>query len=844
MSAVKAIVCAAAFVLPAASLAGVLEDYTPSAWLARSLPETTPAVDPPAYFGPLDVARQQAFHGQYRRALMTLHDEGLQGDEADRVAAGALAAIGRVDEALARLDGDESPKAARLAAEVLLADRRPAEAIARLAPRVEAAPDDVRARQLLGRAYEAVGDLDAAIGHYEWFVTEPHDYLLTWRSGESVTDDAAELTAVATAVDRWAMLTAAYADRPELHEDVLAMHVRSYDVLDRAWWPGRGEAAAFLVARQNKAEAAEELEAAAAANPRDRRLLALLGELHVDGYDFDNAERVARQLRQSDPDSFDADVLQARTLLKMRQAAEAEPIVDGLLARRPDDLEALGLRAAVLAVLLRDEASAEVLAKVDALDPDNATARHEVGRQLDNLRQYDRAETAWRAAIERAPWWTAPRNGLGLLLMQAGKEAAAREVLDAAFARDPFNAETLNYLRLLDDMRAFERFETEHFVIEYDPDYDAALVPFVAEHLEAVHPQLVARFGQEPAVKTHIQVFPRHDQFSVRVAGNPFVGTVGACTGSVIAMVSPADRRLGNYDWAEVLRHEYAHTITLDATQNRIPHWMTEGLSVTEEPGPMPWRRVPMLAGAVLGEGLFPMERLTWGFIRPREPGDRALAYAQAGWVCQYITETFGDEAVQEMLAGFRAGKTEAAVFEEVLGRTPSAFFAEFEPWARRQIEPWGYDPATTQEYARLVPQAEALVKGRQWAEAVELWEALRRLRPEDRLPAQRLAGLYLRPEVGRRAEGVEMLVALHDREEDDSRYAKLAAKLLWQDGERDRALALMRGAVEVDVYDADAHAQLADWLSEAGDAEAAELHAQTAETIAEMKERRQEASL
>jgi hypothetical protein len=39
-------------------------------------------------------------------------------------------------------------------------------------------------------------------------------------------------------------------------------------------------------------------------------------------------------------------------------------------------------------------------------------------------------------------------------------------------------------------------------------------------------------------------------------------------------MVAPrkGEVTMGPFNWATVLRHEYTHTITLAATDNRIPH--------------------------------------------------------------------------------------------------------------------------------------------------------------------------------------------------------------------------------------------------------------------------------
>ena len=47
-----------------------------------------------------------------------------------------------------------------------------------------------------------------------------------------------------------------------------------------------------------------------------------------------------------------------------------------------------------------------------------------------------------------------------------------------------------------------------------------------------------------------------------------------------------------------------------------------------EEQTPLRWEWVPMLYGAVKKHELFPMDKLTWGFVRPKRPTDRQLAYA------------------------------------------------------------------------------------------------------------------------------------------------------------------------------------------------------------------------
>ena len=171
----------------------------------------------------------------------------------------------------------------------------------------------------------------------------------------------------------------------------------------------------------------------------------------------------------------------------------------------------------------------------------------------------------------------------------------------------------------------------------------------------------------------HIEVFPTHDAFSVRTTGSPWIGTVGASTGRVIAMVAPRNGKhtMGAYNWAQVLRHEFTHTVSLSATDNRIAHWMTEGLAVLAEEGPLRWDWVPMLYRAVKTGELFSMDELTWAFVRPKKPHHRSLAYAQSAWVCQYIEEKWGHDAILRMMAQFKQGKTQDRVFLDVLKTKP-----------------------------------------------------------------------------------------------------------------------------------------------------------------------------
>ena len=79
-------------------------------------------------------------------------------------------------------------------------------------------------------------------------------------------------------------------------------------------------------------------------------------------------------------------------------------------------------------------------------------------------------------------------------------------------------------------------------------------------------------------------MFPKHDDFAVRTLGLPgMIGALGACFGRVVTLDSPKARPPGQFSWAETLWHEMAHVITLQMSNNRLPRWLSEGISVYEE---------------------------------------------------------------------------------------------------------------------------------------------------------------------------------------------------------------------------------------------------------------------
>ena len=830
---IRQLLCSAASLAVAAPALAVdlTRESIPGKWVQPLAPEELPVPTYPGYFNAWDKAKMQVFTGRYKLAVQTLRsvhpaDKGVGAVPLADLAFQALLPLGRTDEAAAVLADPAVADAPQIQIDrgvLLAAVGKPAEALAVLRDHVRGHPDSLRGHFELGRIAELVDDVATAKDAYGWFVAAPQSYLERWRGqGEKIFDGdpngAADATTVGLALDRWAVLTGGYQSDAGLNNTVLDVFVKAYDVIDRDYWPAHVAAGRYYLSHDDAHHAEEELKKAMAVNPRSPEALALFGRIAVSQFGFDVADAATAALRDVDADSVVADLLQARNLLQQRQPRQAATAVSRVLAKQPNHLEAMGLLAATEALQLHDAQTKRLLADVDRVSPTDARAYQEVADQLGAMRQYPRAAAMYQVAIDRAPWWNEPRNGQGLLFTQSGDDAAARRTLTAAHDIDPFNVGTTNYLRLLDDLDKFGTTESAHFIVRYDAARDPVIPEYFNEYLERVYAEITGEYHTEPPEKTVIEVFPTHDAFSVRITGAPWIGTVGASTGRVIALDPPrgGENTMGAFNWAQVLRHEFTHTVTLAATDNRISHWFTEGLAVYEEHSPPQWPWVPMLYNAVTKNQLFDMDQLTWAFVRPKKPTDRQLAYAESFWVCTYIEKTYGHEAVLKMLAEEKAGLLQPDVFVKVLGRTQDQFFAEFCAWTRDQVAGWGYDAASVKTYDALREQGEAKISAHDYAAAADVWEQIVKLRPMDELPHKRLAGLY--GATGEKLKAIEQFKLLHLLEARDDKYAKAAARLYRDLGDYANAEAYALQSVYVEPYDLGAHQLLLAMCDKAGD--------------------------
>ena len=670
-----------------------------------------PASAPASAAAQLAAAQRLILQGQYDKA-----EEKLAAADADAALAVAVSLArvdiderrGRYRDAIGRLDrvksAGETSAAWHAAYAGMLAEVGEYEAAIEHGEKaLKLDAGCYRARYQLGRVYELLGRDKDALTTYKWF-----DDVMK----RKLPDRADELTYLGRGFLRYSTLVR--------HPDMLArtkhtlqeVYQEAFDFVDAEYWPARLAAAELLLEKHNSREAESDFAKVRQVNAAAFEAEVGLARVALENWDFELAEKRIDAALQINPNSTAAHIVLTQVRMTQRRYADAAESARAALKVNPNHLEALSLLAA--AQLRHEDLDAAKATQnaITKLNPRPAILHHTLGVWLSAARQYEDAESNFRKAIEFAPWWAEPRIELGLMLMQSGDEAAARDTLDACQAMDPYNQAAFNTLTLLDELEAYARHETEHFVFRYSQDQDSVIIPFMAEYCEKMQKEVCDAYGVTLKRKTIIEVMPTHGNFSVRIAGRPWIHTVGACTGCVIAIDAPRKTPgFEPFNWSEVLRHEFTHTVTLAATGNRIPHWMTEGISVYQEESPKSWSYREMLSAAVRTDTLFSLESIDWGFMRPRRANDRALAYAQSEWFIEYIVERWSRQAVIDLLRCFRDRRTLAAAWNEVLKTSPEAFVRDFKPWAAKQVLSWGLPAAPVGDIVKL--RAAALVTPR-----------------------------------------------------------------------------------------------------------------------------------
>ncbi|MGE5192276.1 MAG: tetratricopeptide repeat protein [Deltaproteobacteria bacterium] len=536
----------------------------------------------------------------------------------------------------------------------------------------------------------AVGKLKQADDGYHWFVKFYN---------QNQPEDAETLLLVARGASQYAR----WHSVPQIFDFVVNTLCTDALAKDKECWQSHFIAGMLLLEKYNRGQAIPELKKALAINPQAAEAHAGLAFASLQDHSLaDAALHVARAVEinsrlplvlvaLADVKLEDDDVLGA--LKPLEQA----------LAVNPHDEEVLGRVAACRILLDGPPAKAEIdelfahLDKIEETDgkvssrvgelvvsvarrnPRPGKFLYTVGTELEARKKFDLAERFYKQAIVSMPQLSGPKSALGMLYMRVGRIDEAQRLLDQALEADPYHIRVSNMRKVLKLLDGYETIATEHFLIRVDSQADLVLGRYMAEFLEEHYSALVKQFGYEPPEKTQFEIYNKskglsaHQWFSARMVGLPWVQTIGASTGMIVALASPtaADKP---FNWAKVLKHEFVHILTLQETNFNIPHWYTEALAVLSEESPRPEIWNQLLLERVPKGDLMNLDTLNHGFSRPKTPLDWQMAYCQSRLYAEYMLDKFGRDSTAKLLAAYRDNLSTDEAIPKVFGVEKAVF--------------------------------------------------------------------------------------------------------------------------------------------------------------------------
>ena len=291
----------------------------------------------------------------------------------------------------------------------------------------------------------------------------------------------------------------------------------------------------------------------------------------------------------------------------------------------------------------------------------NPEVDHVIGRVLTRAYRFEKGAEYQRQALAMDESFQSATLQLADDLLRLGDEEGAWKLAAAVADADPYNVAAFNLGLLRDEMEKFVTIETKDFIIRMPKDEAGIYGDHALFLLTEAKQVLCQKYGLELKEPILVEFFPNQQDFAIRTLGNlGGAGILGACFGSVITVNSPGGLAAERNNWEATLWHEFCHVVTLTMTNNRMPRWLSEGISVYEERQQNPaWGQsmTPRYRKMILEEDvLTPISELSSAFLNPKDGEHLMFAYYESYLFVDYLVRNFGMESLQKILKDLGEG--------------------------------------------------------------------------------------------------------------------------------------------------------------------------------------------
>jgi hypothetical protein len=316
-----------------------------------------------------------------------------------------------------------------------------------------------------------------------------------------------------------------------------------------------------------------------------------------------------------------------------------------------------------------------------------------------------------------------------------------------------------NLTTLHEALAKYRTLDAPGFIVRMDAREADIYGDRVLELLRVARETLCRKYDVELPEPVIVEIFAEQKDFAIRTFGLPGgAGFLGVCFGRVVTANSPASQGEHPANWQAVLWHEFCHVITLTKTRNKMPRWLSEGISVYEERQRDPtWGQAirPEYRERLLAPELVPVSKLSGAFLKPRTLLDLQFAYFESSLVVEYLVGKYGLPALMRILLDLaddvpinQALARHTEKIEQLdadfaaYARTQAEAFAPGADWSELKLPPEADAAALAQwnkehprHYQGLKRQAEQLVEMKKWSEAKPVILELATIYPTAALP-------------------------------------------------------------------------------------------------------------
>ena len=353
-------------------------------------------------------------------------------------------------------------------------------------------------------------------------------------------------------------------------------------------------------------------------------------------------------------------LLLADHLIDGEEYAEAGKNLDKIAAINPWRPEAWAYRAVIQRLQNDPAGQQESREKALRFWKTNPEVDFLIGQKLSRKYRFVEGAECQRRALRFDTAYLPAKIQLAQDLLRLGEEAEGWNQAEEVFQRDAYDVVAYNLTTLKDSLAQFQMVTNRDFVVRMSTNEAVIYGTRVLALLDRAKARLSEVYGVHIYAPVIVEIFPEGKDFAVRTFGMPSEsGYLGVCFGRVITANSPGRPGSSPANWESMLWHEFTHVITLQMTGNKIPRWLSEGISVYEERQADPsWgqRLNPRLRETILDGGLKKIAHLSAAFMTAKNPFDLQFAYYQSSLVVEFLMQRFGRDGMKKILADLNRG--------------------------------------------------------------------------------------------------------------------------------------------------------------------------------------------